>query len=123
MSLRLEFIFLNATIEEAKHRGLFTIENILNYISKSPVIKEEKVAIIKRGIEAYFSEDYLVSIHLLIPQIEEAIRNILDLNGIPIFKSNKSGTGFQLRTLDDMLRDSNAVEKLTDDIANYITYG
>jgi len=42
MSLRLEFIFLNATIEEAKHRGFFTTENIVNDISKSPVIKKKR---------------------------------------------------------------------------------
>lgn len=119
MSLRLESVFLNATIDKAKQKGILTVNNILKYISKTPVIKKDRIPIIKRGLDAYFCEDYVVAIHLLIPQIEEAIRTILDLNGIRIIKPNKSGTGFQLRTLDEMLRDSDAVKKLTDDIANY----
>ena len=120
MSMKFNAIFINAVIEEGKQRGIFTIENILSFITKSPSIKTDRIPIITRGLEAYFNQDYLVSTHLLIPQLEEAIRNILEIGNIPTLKPNKSGKGFQLRILDEMLRDPIAVQLLTDDFANYL---
>ena len=120
MSMKFNAIFINAVIEEGKQRGIFTIENILSFITKSPSINTDRIPIITRGLEAYFNQDYLVSTHLLIPQLEEAIRNILEIGNIPTLKPNKSGKGFQLRILDEMLRDPIAVQLLTDDFANYL---
>ena len=120
MSMKFETIFVNAVIEEGKRRGIFTVENILSFITKSPSIKTNRIPIITRGLEAYFNQDYLVALHLLIPQLEEAIRNILEIGNIPTLKPNKSGNGFQLRILDDMLRDPIAIQLLTDDFANYL---
>lgn len=120
MSMKFNAIFLNAVIEEGKQRGIFTKENILSFITKSPAIKTERIPIITKGLEAYFNQDYLVALHLLIPQLEEAIRNILEIGNIPTLKPNKSGNGFQLRILDDMLRDPIAIQLLTDDFANYL---
>lgn len=120
MSMKFNAIFINAVIEEGKQRGIFTIENILSFITKSPSIKTDRIPIITRGLEAYFNQDYLVSTHLLIPQLEEAIRNILEIGNIPTLKPNKSGKGFQLRILDEMLRDPIAIQLLTDDFANYL---
>ena len=122
ISMRMKFnaIFINAVIDEGKQRGVFTIENILSFIAKSPSIKDDRIPIIKKGLEAYFSQDYLVSIHLLIPQLEEAIRNILEIEDISTLKPNKSGRGFQLKTMDEMLRDPMAIRLLTDDFANYL---
>ena len=120
MSMKFNAIFINAVIEEGKQRDIFTIENILSFITKSPSIKTDRIPIITRGLEAYFNQDYLVSTHLLIPQLEEAIRNILEIGNIPTLKPNKSGKAFQLRILDEMLRDPIAVQLLTDDFANYL---
>ena len=119
-SMRYDAIFINAIIEEGKHRGIFTIDNILSFITKSPSIKEGRIPIIARGLDAYFDGDYLVSIHLLILQLEEAIRTMLEIENIPTLKPNKSGNGFQLRILDDVLRDPTVNQLLTTDFANYL---
>ena len=83
---------------------------ILYYIGNQFVIK----------FCSFYDSPYLVAIHLLIPQLEEAIRNTLEIGNIPTLKPNKSGKGFQLRILDEMLRDPIAVQLLTDDFANYL---
>lgn len=119
-SMKYDTIFINAIIEEGKHRGIFTIDNILSFITKSPSIKEDRRPIITRGLKAYFEDDYLVSIHLLIPQLEEAIRTMLEIKNIPTFKPNKSGNGFQLRILDDILRDNTVNQLFTVNFANYL---
>lgn len=119
MSMKFQSIFINSTIDEGIHRGVFTTENILAYISQSPSFTKEKIPIIKRGLEAYFAQDYIVAIHLLIPQIEASIRSLLERENIPTLKSCKSPNEFQQRTLDDMLRDSKAIELLTPNLAAY----
>ena len=58
MSMKFNAIFINAVIEEGKQRGIFTIENILSFITKSPSIKTDRIPIITRGLEAYFNQDY-----------------------------------------------------------------
>ncbi|MCD8210884.1 MAG: DUF4209 domain-containing protein, partial [Prevotella sp.] len=73
--------------------------------------------IIERGIEAYLQEDYLVAIHLLIPQIEEAVRLILEMNGG--VKIKPKNDAYQLKTLDDILRDPIMVNSMGEDICFY----
>ncbi len=119
-TMKFNSIFINVIIEEGKKRGIFTVDNILSFIKQSPSIKKDRIPIIRKGIDAYFNQDYLVSIHLLIPQLEEIIRNLLEINNIPTLKPSKSGKGFQLRILDDMLRDPVAIQLLTEDFANYL---
>lgn len=120
MSMKLNSVFLHAVIEEGRSRNIFTIENILSFITQSPSISADRIPIITQGLEAYFNQNYLVSIHLLIPQLEAIIRNILEIDNIPTLKPCRSGRGFQLRVLDEMLRDPNAIHLLTDDFANYL---
>ena len=57
--------------------------------------------------------------HLLIPQIEEAIRNIVEFAGGNVLKPNNNGTSFMLRTLDEILRDPITVSSLGDDLCYY----
>lgn len=118
--LRLDAVFLFATIEEGKKRGLFTSQNILTFLEKSTSISTDRLSIITRGLDAYFQEDYLLFIHILIPQIEAAIRNIIESNGIPIRKPSRNGNSFQLRILDEMFRDEEIQKCLTSDFANYL---
>lgn len=118
--MKLEDPFLDIIMEEGKRKGVFAIDSILSFITQSPVIKEDRIPIIKRGLQAYFEGDYMVSIPLLIPQIEEIVRTMLEMENIPTYKQNKQGDGFQLRILDDMLRDKIVVHLLTDDFANYL---
>jgi Domain of unknown function (DUF4209) len=60
--------------------------------------------IIKLGVEAYFSGDHPKAIHLLVPQIENALRFLLNLTGRP---PNKPRRGVQSsmaeKTLTDIL--------------------
>lgn len=119
-SMQYYTIFLNIVIEEGRRRGIFTAENILSFMTLSPFVKSDRIPIVAKGVEAYFDKDYLVSIHLLIPQIEEIVRNIVEINNITIIKSNKQGTGFRLRLLDEMLRDNAVIKLLTVDMANYL---
>ena len=120
MSMKFHSIFMNAAIRKGISKGIFTTENILSYISKSTAVKSDRFSIIKKGLDAYFAEDYIVAIHLIIPQLEECIRNIAEAAAIPTLKQIKNGNGFQARQLDDMLRDPVLTKILTEDLTYYL---
>ncbi len=118
-TMRIGSAFLMLVIDEGIQRELLSAESIKNYISMYPILREEKRIILNKGIEAYFNGDYLVALHLLVPQIEDAIRELAEINGQCVLQPKKGGDGYQLRLLDDLLRDSRIVELMTPNMANY----
>ena len=117
-NLHFSSIFLRAVLKESITNKGLKGSDILLFVEKSPIIEKERFEIIGRGLDAYFREDYLVFIHLIIPQIEEAIRNIIELAGGNILKPAKGG-GYQLRNFDEILRDDIIKLTLGEDIADY----
>ena len=116
-NLKFSSLFLRLILEGAgKNLGLNT-KSIMDFISKSPIINSDRLPIIEKGVNAYFSQDYIVAIHLLIPQIEEAIRNLIEISGGNVLRP-KNG-GYQLRTFDDLLRDEIVEASLGEDLAIY----
>ncbi|MBV6420193.1 MAG: hypothetical protein DAHOPDDO_01422 [Ignavibacteriaceae bacterium] len=110
--------FLYHSIREAKKKYSFNSDDIINFIYESPLFLEERKEIIKRGIEAYFNDDFIVAAHLLIPQIENALRMMLRLNGGDIYKPAKNG-GLFLRNLDEILRSQAVTENFTERVTKY----
>lgn len=77
----------------------------MDFLRKCPLFEEDRFEIIERGIEAYLDEDYITMIHLLIPQVENAIRNLVELLDKSTLESKKSNNTLQLKTLDTLLRE------------------
>jgi len=103
-NLQIESIFLQRAIEELAKRFGLGSQELVGELYKSPVFEENRRAIIKKGLDAFFSRDHVTAVHLLIPQIEQAFRQLLILFQRPIFKLNRQG-GHDLRVLDEILRD------------------
>lgn len=96
--------FLLLIFKEAINKKGLNKDELMEFIKLSPIISENMVSIINKGIEAYFKTDYLVFMHLIIPQIEEAFRQLLKLCGGNTLKPARNG-GYNLKTLDDLLRE------------------
>ena len=60
----------------------------------------------------------MVSLHILLPQIEAIIRNLAEKIEVPILKPSRSG-GFFYKTLDELLRNPKIVEVLGEDLCLY----
>ncbi len=118
-NLSMSSIFLRWVIQETIQKHNLDVENITDFISKSPVIEENRLTIIKEGLNAYFNGNFLSAIHLIIPQIEEAIRNLVEMVGGGVLKPSRTG-GYNLRTFDDILRDKLVCEVFGEDITNYL---
>lgn len=110
--------FLRAVIQESiNSKGLFK-SNILDFLVKTPILNSDRISIIDKALDAYFQNDYLVFIHLIIPQIEESVRSIVEIAGGNVLKPSRGG-GYHLRTFDDILRDDIIIKSLGEDFADY----
>ena len=100
----IESLFLRASFEKAFETYNVNAKDLTEYIFQSPIFEESKKEILQSGVDAYLKEDYIVAIHILIPQAEAAIRTLVKLTGGDTLRPNRQG-GLQLRTFDDLLRD------------------
>lgn len=88
-------------------------EDLVDLIYKSPVFKVENHQIIFKGVEAFLNEDHIVSVHLLIPQIEAAFKKIIELQSGNILQKNKF-QGMNFQTLDSLVK-NDLVKNIYDD--------
>ena len=110
--------FLNRVIAALVDKFDFTHTKFVEYLYLSPVFNPETREIIEKGIQLYIKGDYLMSSHLLIPQIEASIRNLTEIVGRPILRRGRNQR-IQIRLLDDLLRDEQIVKTLGEDMAFY----
>lgn len=94
-------------------------EDIIDYIKDAKYIYEEQFGIIELAIKKYFEKDYISFVHLITPQIEAILRNILELNGELIYKYDSQKDGFNLITLGSILSNEHIKNTLDD---NFIWY-
>lgn len=99
---------LNATffligIEEWKKKfELGSLPQTPDFLT-SLLIPPDRISIYREGIEAFEQEDYIKCIHVLIPQVENSLRKLLELLGISVTKTEEDGS-FELKNMNDVLR-------------------
>lgn len=111
-------IFLRRVIEELITRFRLSPKSIVEYLFQSPVFEDEKKATILEGFKAYFENNHLAALHLLIPQIENSFRRLVEHGGGSVLKPSRGG-GMHLKTLDELLRDRRVVEVFGEDFTLY----
>lgn len=119
-SISFNAIFIRHVFYKLRENNIVNSNDILEFIGESVIIDKSRLEIIRKGINAYFSEDLIVAIHLIIPQIEDAIRNLIEMNSGAVLKIPKHGSGYQLKTLDELLRDEIITNVLGEDIQIYL---
>jgi hypothetical protein len=63
-----------------------TAERLADVLFASPLFTDERRTLILEGISAYYNGDHVKAVHLLVPQIEHAMRILLVSLGIPASK-------------------------------------
>lgn len=92
--------------------------DICEIIFSSPVFEGDKKELIEKGVQEFLNEDYTNAIHILIPQLEAAVRTLVEFSGGATLRKNRQG-GLQLRVFDDLLRDDIVVKCLGNDMSYY----
>jgi len=120
-SIELESMFLSPALDKARERYGPTSQAVCTLLRRSPVFTDESEGLLTEGIEAYFQGDLVKAIHVLIPQVEAAMRALLGLLGIPTSKPMRSAKGvMQAKNLNDALGDPNVKEILGENVILYL---
>jgi hypothetical protein len=117
-NMQFSAIFLRQAMIGLRKKFSLQVDSLVAYARKSPLFPQEREAILSAGIEAYLNEQPLRCIHVLIPQIEAAIRTLVQETGGTVLRPNRMG-GQDLRTFDVLLRDELVTKFLGEDIPLY----
>lgn len=93
--------------------------DIAEFIYQSPLFDPTKRPIVETALSAYLEKNWIVAIHLLVPQIEGTIRLLVDSDEGPIMKPGRHG-GQQLRTLHELIDEKEVESRLGTDVAFYL---
>ena len=110
--------WLREALEQGQRAGLVSLASISAFTAESPLFQSPHRPILLAGLEAYSRGDYMGAMHILIPQIEQAVRRLAGLIGTATITARRGG-GFHARVLDDLLRDPALAEPLGEDILAY----
>lgn len=79
-------LHIQACVEPARYQinseHNIRIEDFLNIVSNNPFVPAGRELLYAQGLSAGMSGDFLVAVHLLIPQVEHSIRYVLAQQGV-----------------------------------------
>ena len=114
--------FLGIAIRKMREAGLMKPDRIMSdIIEPNPLYEESSCSVIRQALDFLFNDRPVLACHLLVPQIECAIRNLVESSGFSVIKPQKRvEKGFQLVTLDDLLRKEPVEKAFSPDGALYL---
>jgi len=117
-NMSISALFMREVLESLCGKFPACEDSMSEYVFRSPVFDQSRRAIVEMGVKAHFRGEYAVAVHLLIPQIEEAIRCLLEKVGGSILKPARGG-GLRLKILDELLREPMIVDVFGEDTVFY----
>lgn len=117
-NMQLAVPWLREAVRRGFERSTLSAETLLEFVLACPLFPAKRSPMLELGLSAYFRDDSITAIHVLVPQIEQAIRQLAILVGAPIYGPRRGG-GLHTRTLDDLLRDEAILSALGENIVTY----
>lgn len=117
MNFALSNIWLHQAMTKAIEVHGLTPEQIVTWINRSDLF--EDTTLLLEGIKAWFERDFIKATHILVPQIEHGLRQIVAQLGKPITKAhprNVPGASVMLN-MGDILNDQAITEALGPDFS------
>lgn len=105
-------------ITELKNTKNLDHISLLNFLSFSEVYEKDSLDMIGTGLERYFSGDFPSALHILVPQLERTLRNVLEKIGVAT--TILRGTVVEEKTLGRILKEPKLEEFLGEDISFYL---
>ena len=96
-----------------------TPDKIVAFLGDTSIFPKERLYVIRRGLEAYAGGDGHVASCVLLPEIEVALRRLLQSQAGSLYKRSRSG-GTNLRNLDELLREEAVIRVLSEPISFYL---
>jgi hypothetical protein len=113
--------FLEYTLTKLRERYAPSVDDILDFVSESPLFADSRGGLLRDGLEAYRQEDFVKAIHVLVPQVEHILRNFLGRLGIPTRRTVRNQPGItDAKNMNDVLADARVRERLTENLWRYL---
>ena len=94
---------LNMALARFREKHGVDLERLVAWLAQAPLFPAPRLAIAREGLAAWFLEDWIKAIHILVPQVEAALRDLLGALGGVTMKPDRYHGGFQAITLGDVL--------------------
>ncbi len=113
--------FLVWAVDRLHERFSPAVDDILRFLRESPVFSASSDTLLRQGLEAYWAGDFVKTIHILVPQVERVLRDLLALLGIPTVKTVRGHSGIlDAKSMNDALQDERVRTALTEDLWRYL---
>jgi hypothetical protein len=83
------------------------------------LIPADRVSLYREGMSAFDAEDYIKCIHVLVPQVENSLRELLKFLGVSETKTDDGGA-FELKNMNDVLREPRVREALDEKLWSFL---
>lgn len=117
-NLHFQSAFLRLTFNELTK--LMKPEDVYKVLSDSPVFRNEDKNYLLKVLDHYWGGDYLSASCLMIPLIEDAVRNIFRLNNLSFIKENDDG-GYDVESLNRLL-ESGVIKQIYGSLGEHIEF-
>lgn len=119
--IQLKSVPLRSSIRALQESGSLSIQYVMTRVERCPIIDNSRLEIIRQSLIMYEKGEYLTMCHLLIPQIENSFRMLVDLSGKAVIRPmpNREKHGYTQRILDDILRDDVVIDTFGGDMTFY----
>ncbi len=104
-TLATDSVFLRHAVKAVAAKFGPTTASLLGHITACPLFEAPQHGLVERALRAYLESDWAAFAHLIVPQLEQAIRRLVVAQGGSHQTLNRHTGLPKLRTLDDLLRD------------------
>lgn len=114
--------FSGSLSEKLRERYPPTVSDITAFLCESPVFSDADGTLLEIGLDAYENGDFVKAIHILAPQVEHILCNLLALLGLPTLKTVRNHPGIlDAKSMNDILNEQRVREVLKENLWRYLT--
>lgn len=107
-------ILVGNTLNYIRSKFIIEEHDIREIVEESIIVPSDRKESYIKGLMSGFSGDFMTALYILIPQVENSIRELAILCGEPVYNLNESGIE-ELKTMHAILELEGVKEKLEDD--------
>jgi hypothetical protein len=89
-------LFLHNALVGARKRYGLNEESIIGFLSEAPFFAPTREPLLREGLAAWLAEDAVKAIHVLVPQVEAACRDLLQALGASVRRLDPHSGGFEV---------------------------
>jgi len=109
-------LWLNAALLRLRDKHRLDLESLVGAFKDSPLFPDSRRPLLREGLAAWLANDPVKAIHVLVPQVEGAVRDLVAALGVSVRRFRQEIRGFQVVGLNDLLRQKVLDEGLLRDV-------